>query len=239
MLRTQLQRKIPGYKVLGLFTLILLALLALFPSPSLVAPANDSTGFIFTLLSGSAGNPWFIITVAILCLLPLAYKKDKKTCLTLWCQFALILVLSFAAKSIMKHITEVPRPYTHELAALKLVDSAPAFYQLSADQKELVIEQAKENVSEWRIRHWEGETNYSLPSGHTIFVAVCIVFWGGFLLRNRGYLPITLLFTWGLGVAMSRIWLGMHWPTDLIASTFCAGLLYFFIPEPMKNGSQG
>lgn len=78
MLRTQLQRKIPGYKVLGLFTLILLALLALFPSPSLVAPANDSTGFIFTLLSSSAGNPWFIITVAMLCLLPLAYKKDKK-----------------------------------------------------------------------------------------------------------------------------------------------------------------
>lgn len=48
MLRTQLQRKIPSYKVLGLFALLLVALLALFPSPSLVAPASDSTG-LFSL----------------------------------------------------------------------------------------------------------------------------------------------------------------------------------------------
>ncbi|KMV30852.1 phospholipid phosphatase [Photobacterium swingsii] len=235
MLRTQLQRKIPSYKVLGLFALLLVALLALFPSPSLVAPASDSTGFIFTLLSNSAGNPWFIIAVALLCLLPLIYKKDKKACLILWAQFALILVLSFAAKSFMKHITEVPRPYTHELAALELVDSAPAFYQLTSEQKEDVIEEAKDNVSEWRIRHWEGETNYSLPSGHTIFVAVCIVFWGGFLLRNKGYIPVALLLSWGLGVAISRIWLGMHWPSDLMASTFCAALLYLLVPEPTEQ----
>ncbi|MGF1689755.1 phosphatase PAP2 family protein [Photobacterium kagoshimensis] len=234
MLRTHLKRKLPSYKVLGLFALLLLAVLAVFPSPSLIAPASDSTGLLFTLLSNSAGNPWFLLAVALLCLLPLIYKKDKKACLTLWCQFAFILILSFAAKSIMKHITEVPRPYTHELAALKLVDSAPDFYQLTTEQKEVVIEHAKVNVSEWRIQHWEGETNYSLPSGHTIFVAVCIVFWGGFLLRNKRYIPIAILLGWGLGVAMSRIWLGMHWPSDLIASTCCAALLYLLVPEPTE-----
>lgn len=232
MLRLLFSRKAPGYLALCGFAIPLGFLLSLIPSPDLMSPASDSLGLLFTLLSDSAGNPWFLVTVSALCLLPLLFKQNKKVCLMLWCQFALLLVLSFAAKTVMKQLTEVPRPYTHQLAAMELVESAPAFYQLSATEKETVIEQAQQDVSPWRIRHWEGETNYSLPSGHTIFAAVCILFWGGFCLRNKHYVTFSLLIIWGLGVAFSRIWLGMHWPSDLMMSTASAALLYLLVPEP-------
>ncbi|GAL03518.1 phosphatidylglycerophosphatase B [Photobacterium aphoticum] len=89
-----------------------------------------------------------------------------------------MLVLSFAAKSGLKHLTEVPRPYTYELEALGIVSSPEDFYQLDEKGKDHAVMEARQHVSEWRIQHWLGETNYSLPSGHTIFVAVCVVFWG-------------------------------------------------------------
>lgn len=228
---TFFDKKIPGFIALLLFATTTSGVLMLFSAADLSSKVSDSSGLLFTLLTKSAGNPGFLITVALLSMIPLAMKLPARTILRLYMQFAILLILSFAAKTILKNLTEVPRPYTYQLQSLGIVHSATDFYLLSNADKESAVEAAEANVSPWRTLHWQGETNYSFPSGHTIFAGACVVFWGGFFLQRRRYMPSLLIILWATGVGISRIWLGMHWPTDLLASIACAGILYCFVPE--------
>ncbi len=226
-----LSQKLWNCVALLIFAVVMGGLLLILPEPGLDGPVTDFYGVLANVLSHSAGPPFFLVTVCLLCLLPMIMRLPKKTALRLWIQFGLLLVLSFFAKTALKHITEVPRPYSYELQRLHLVKSPQAFYTMNTMEKNSVAEKAAAFVSHWRIPHWKGETNYSFPSGHTIFAAVCVVFWGGFFLRRRKYLPAVTLIAWATGVGVSRIWLGMHWPSDIIASIACAGGLYLLIPE--------
>lgn len=96
---------------------------------NLAAPASDVAGQFFSALTFSAGKPGFLITVSVLMAIPLLLKVPRQQFLKLGVQFAILLVLSFAAKSGLKHLTEVPRPYTYELEALGIVSSPEDFYQ--------------------------------------------------------------------------------------------------------------
>ena len=233
-----ISKKIPGIIALSLFAVLMTGVLAFSSQPPLTTDVSDLTGLIFTLLTNSAGNPYFLITTGLLCLIPLCLKYPKRKLFRLWIQFGILLALSFVAKTGLKHITEIPRPYSYELQSLGLVDSVQSFYQLDDANQEAVVEQAADNVSHWRIRHWQGETNYSMPSGHTIFAAICVVFWGGFFLRRKQLLPAIIIMLWATGVGTSRIWLGMHWPSDLLVSIACAGILYCLIPEWELDGKE-
>ena len=79
-------------------------------------------------------------------------------------------------------------------------------------------------------------TTYSMPSGHSsgsfaLFMALAI-------LAGRGQ-PVRLRLTWlllggipALSIAMSRVYLGVHWPTDVLAGALlafclCAASLFF------------
>ena len=230
-LRPFIQQKIPGLIALVLMTTVLSAVLVFYSQADLNGPVSYTSGMLFSLLTHSAGNPGFLVSVGLFMLIPMVLRLPRKSLIKLGIQFALLLALSFVAKTVMKHITEVPRPYTHELAALQIVESPQAFYALSNEAKDATVQEASKSVSHWRISHWQGETNYSLPSGHTIFTAVCVAFWGGFFLRRRQVVPASIIILWAVGVGISRIWLGMHWPTDLLASIFGAGCLYLLIPE--------
>ncbi len=216
---------------LGFFSLMMVCTLLLTPKPDLFTPLSNNVNELLNLLSNSAGNPFFLVTTFVLCLIPVIKRLPRKKLASLYVQFALLMVLSFALKTGLKSVTEVPRPYSYALAEVGLVDNAVSFYQLEPALKDELIERIASKVSPARIEQWHGETNYAFPSGHTIFVAICILFWGGFLLRHNHYITAGLLLTWGVGVGFSRIWLGMHWPTDLMGSTILASLLIFCVPK--------
>lgn len=241
-MRAYFHQKIPGLICLLTFATLMSGILMIYPQANLTGSVSDVTGSLFTALTHSAGNPGFLITVSLLLLIPIARKSTKQEVMKVTCQFAILLIMSFATKTTLKHITEVARPYTYELQALNLIDSPESFYALDQAQKDKVVELAQASVSHWRIAHWQGETNYSLPSGHSIFAAVCIAFWGGYLLRRKHWIATAAIITWGIGVGFSRIWLGMHWPSDIIASILAAALLYLFTPEflntPLFNPRQ-
>ena len=226
-----LSQKVPGFVALLTFMLATLFALALFPEISLLGDVSDFQGRLVGMLTASAGKPYFLITTSLLCMIPVLMKLPRKRLLKIWIQFGILLVLSFVAKTGLKQVTAVPRPYTHELQRQELIDRPEVFYELNQQQKDAVVIQASEAVSQWRTQHWLGETNYSFPSGHMIFAAVCVLFWGGFLFRQRKYWAMLPLLLWGVGVGLSRIWLGMHWPTDLLMSVVSAGALYLFVPE--------
>ena len=235
---TFISKKLPNFIALALFAILLFIAIHLFPVPVLTMPVNDAAGISFALLTDSAGSPFFLIAAALLCLAPVFMRLPKKTITKVWIQFGILLVLSFVTKTVLKHETAIPRPYTYELQALHLVDSPAAFYALDSAAKDNIVKQAGTYVSPWRLRSWEGETNYSFPSGHTIFAAICVLFWGGFFLSHRKYFLAGALIIWATGVGISRLWLGMHFPSDVMGSILSAAILYFLIPEWDENAKK-
>ncbi|MEZ9602692.1 phospholipid phosphatase [Vibrio sp. 10N.222.55.F9] len=187
-------------------------------------------GAFITFVTYSAGNQGFLVTLAILSLVLFTMKFSKAKLVSLCLQLGLLLVLSFAAKTFLKHSTESPRPYSEYLVTQEVVDMPEVFYELPLVEKNAAIESVQDKVSEWRTRHWLGETDYSFPSGHMIFVGVCLAFFGGLLLEAKRFYLVGGLLVWAGGVAYSRVWLGMHRPEDLAASIAFAGLIYLLVP---------
>ena len=187
-------------------------------------------GAVMTFVTYSAGNQGFLITLAILSLLVLTLKFSKAKLVSLCLQLGVLLVLSFAAKTFLKSSTESPRPYTEYLVTQEVVDMPELFYELPLEEKNVAIESVEDKVSEWRTRHWLGETDYSFPSGHMIFVGVCLAFFGGLFLEAKRFYLVGGMLAWAGGVAYSRVWLGMHRPEDLAASIAFAGLIYLLVP---------
>ncbi|MDN3681985.1 phosphatase PAP2 family protein [Vibrio tapetis subsp. quintayensis] len=221
---------------IAILTALIGLMVLVVPTPDLTSVLSDSTGSMLDILTMSAGQEGFLYTTALLCLLPLLFRLPLPKLFEVYAKFGALLVLSFVLKTGMKHITEVPRPYTLQLSQSELVVSPEDFYAHNAAERESIIEEAKDTFSPWRLKHWEGETNYSMPSGHTIFVAICVMFWGGFLLAQRQKTLFTLLIVWGVGVGFSRLWLGMHWPLDVMVSLVCAASLNFLVPNITAPG---
>ncbi|UJF17457.1 phosphatase PAP2 family protein [Vibrio sp. SS-MA-C1-2] len=231
MLNNFISKKITNYIALILFLIPLSLLLFFTEKPNLTVPSSETSGFIYHLFTNSAGSPFFLIPVSLLCFIPLLMRLTLKQCFTLWVRFAILLVLAFSAKVVLKATTEIPRPYTEALTQMHVVSSPAEFYQSSDEEKTMLIDNVKGQVNHWRVESWKDSMNYSFPSGHTIFVASCVLFWGGFLLSHRKFIPLIILMTWATGVGFSRYWLGMHWPADLLASIAFSAFLFLFVPE--------
>jgi phosphatidylglycerophosphatase B len=200
------------------------------------SPVPDFLGLTFTLVTDSAGSKGFAITLVALSLLVLRKHSGRYFVVGRFAVLALMLVLSFAGKTGLKQLTESPRPYTEWMASEHLVDTPQAFYNLDATQQVTLVKTQEETISPWRLQHWEGETDYSFPSGHTIFASLCVAFFGGIFLMQKRYVAFVTTLAWASLVAYSRLWIGMHRPEDLFGSlafiAMITALLPNFLPIP-------
>ncbi|MGF1755931.1 phosphatase PAP2 family protein [Vibrio makurazakiensis] len=219
-----------GLQVL-LINLIILIPIVLFGSThNFSGEVSNLLGRFWGIITHSAGSSGFLITLFVLSLLVLTLKLPFKRLVCLGMQLAILLVLSFAAKTTLKSTTESPRPYTEFLAQQGVIASPQAFYELDIDEKNSVIDSIDDEVSQWKSTHWHGEKDYSFPSGHTIFVAICLAFFGGLFLEQRKYWLVAGLLVWAGCVAYSRLWLGMHRPIDLAGSIIFGAIIYTVTP---------
>ncbi|OBT08006.1 phospholipid phosphatase [Vibrio sp. UCD-FRSSP16_10] len=232
------KNNICGLFILGGFLLVVALASTLIPAIDLLGSESGFVGGFLTYLTYSAGSKGFLITLGVLVIFTTLKTTSKKQWLLLMVQLGVLLVFSFAAKTMLKEVTQSPRPYTHALTDLKLIESPQAFYALDESSQNEIIEQASNSVSAWRIVHWQGETDYSFPSGHTVFVALCVFFFGGLFCKRKQYGALSLLLIWGLGVAYSRLWLGMHRPEDLIGSALVVAVLALLIPSVNTSKSH-
>ncbi|ELB2197122.1 phosphatase PAP2 family protein [Vibrio parahaemolyticus] len=219
-----------GLMMLALFVLGIIPMSLFGSYHDLTSQVPESLGITFTLLTDSAGSKGFLITLTLLLLSLFRFKPSRIEWMQKLSMLGLLLVIGFASKTGLKLMTESPRPYTELLAAEQLIETPETFYQLDTKQQANVINQISEQVSDWRTRHWQGEKDYSFPSGHTIFVSICLAFFGGLFLQNKCYISALSLWMWGMSVAYSRLWLGMHRPEDLIGSVLFVAILFTLLP---------
>ncbi|BBU84157.1 hypothetical protein EIMP300_55570 [Escherichia coli] len=102
------------------------------------------------------------------------------------------------------------------------------FYTLKrAERGNLVKEQLAEekNIPQYLRSHWQKETGFAFPSGHTMFAASWALLAVGLLWPRRRTLTIAILLVWATGVMGSRLLLGMHWPRDLVVATLISWAL--------------
>ncbi|ELA9192228.1 phosphatase PAP2 family protein [Vibrio parahaemolyticus] len=219
-----------GLMMLALFVLGIIPMSLFGSYHDLTSQVPESLGITFTLLTDSAGSKGFLITLTLLLLSLFRFKPSRTEWMQKLSMLGLLLVIGFASKTGLKLMTESPRPYSELLAAEQLIETPETFYQLDTKQQANVINQISEHVSDWRTRHWQGEKDYSFPSGHTIFVSICLAFFGGLFLQNKCYISALSLWMWGMSVAYSRLWLGMHRPEDLIGSVLFVAIVFTLLP---------
>ncbi|HCG8744153.1 TPA: phosphatase PAP2 family protein [Vibrio parahaemolyticus] len=219
-----------GLMMLALFVLGIIPMSLFGSYHDLTSQVPESLGITFTLLTDSAGSKGFLITLTLLLLSLFRFKPSRIEWMQKLSMLGLLLVIGFASKTGLKLMTESPRPYTELLTAEQLIETPETFYQLDTKQQANVINQISEHVSDWRTRHWQGEKDYSFPSGHTIFVSICLAFFGGLFLQNKCYISALSLWMWGMSVAYSRLWLGMHRPEDLIGSVLFVAIVFTLLP---------
>lgn len=230
-MKNLLKNKRDGLVLLVAFLLII-APMSLFVSHiDLLSQVNDMTGFSYTVITDSAGSAGFLFSLALLVFITWRLIGSNTEFLNKMLQLAIILVIGFAAKTGLKHLTESPRPYTELLAHQLLIPKPEHFYKLDSVQKADVIDKISQQVTEWRTRHWQGEKDYSFPSGHTIFAAICLAFFGGVFIDNKRYALAAMLGVWAVAVAYSRLWLGMHRPIDLVGSIAFVAMVYALVPR--------
>jgi len=110
------------------------------------------------------------------------------------------------------------------------------FLAVSVVSSALVVFIIKTTVGRHRPRLWDTEWYWgsSFPSGHTLAVATFATAVTLLVLRIRPRaqgIVMTLAFLWIFLVGLSRLVLGVHWPTDVLAAA-CIGT---FLPLAVKG----
>lgn len=217
-----------GLTLLTIYFLVVLMLSSLVGKVDLQSNVSESVGLIINLITHSAGHEGFWITLPVLIFLSCKQLVSRQIFWVKMLRLLLILVIGFAAKSGLKALTESPRPYTELLSYELLIPNPAHFYKLSQSQQDFTIDELSKSVSDWRTKNWKGERDYSFPSGHTLFAAICLAFFGAIFWEQRRFGWCIILGCWASSVAFSRLWLGMHHPIDLLGSIVCVAIIYFF-----------
>lgn len=173
-------------------------------------------------------QPWGVITHMVLFAWFLWCLRFRlKAAIVLFAILCAAILIGQGAKSWIKSRVQEPRPFVVWLEKTHHIPTSE-FYTLKRKARaDLVREQlqTETNVPVWLRRHWQKETGFAFPSGHTMFAASWALLGVGLLWPRRRNVTIVILLVWAVGVMTSRMLLGMHWPRDLIVATLISWLL--------------
>lgn len=179
-------------------------------------------------LTETVTQPWGIITHVVLCgwfLWCLRFRL--KAAIMLFAILGGAIIVGQGVKSLVKERVQEPRPFVLWLEKTHYIP-ADEFYTLKRKARsDLVKEQlsSQHDIPPFLRKHWQKETGFAFPSGHTMFAASWALLGVGLLWPRRRNWTIALLLVWATGVMGSRLLLGMHWPRDLVVATLISWIL--------------
>lgn len=179
-------------------------------------------------LTETVTQPWGIITHVVLCgwfLWCLRFRL--KPALMLFAILGCAIIGGQVVKSLVKEHVQEPRPYVLWLEKTHHIQ-ADEFYTLKRKARgELVADTLtrQQDIPLFLRKHWQHETGFAFPSGHTMFAASWALLGVGLLWPRRRSWTIAILLVWATGVMGSRLLLGMHWPRDLVVATLISWVL--------------
>ena len=176
----------------------------------------------------TVSQPWGIITHVILCAWFLWCLRFRlRAAIMLFLILAAAILVGQGMKTWIKGRVQEPRPFVIWLEQTQQVP-VTQFYALKRKERaKLVHEQLaqEQQIPGFLRKHWQKETGFAFPSGHTMFAASWALLGVGLLWPRRRWVTLALLLTWATAVMGSRLALGMHWPQDLIVATLISWLL--------------
>jgi phosphatidylglycerophosphatase B len=191
---------------------------------------GDNTAFLRVAywVTETVTQPWGIITHVALCgwfLWCLRYRL--KAAVMLFIILACAILAGQGVKSWVKERVQEPRPFVRWLEQTHDITTNDFYSLKRQDRGNLVKEQlaGQQDIPPFLRKHWQKETGFAFPSGHTMFAASWALLGVGLLWPRRRTWTIALLLIWATGVMGSRLVLGMHWPRDLVVATLMSWLL--------------
>ncbi|RLM21246.1 phosphatidylglycerophosphatase B [Brenneria alni] len=173
-------------------------------------------------------SPWGTLTSVVLSawfLWCLRFRLKPAICIV--AIMIITVLIGQGMKSAIKEWVQEPRPFVVWLEKNHQVDDS-YFYSLPRKARaELVKNQLHDEaqIPRWLRLHWQFETGFAFPSGHTMFAATWALLGVGLLWARRHYKTVVVLMLWATSVMGSRLVLGMHWPRDLVVATLISWLL--------------
>ncbi|BBR58605.1 MULTISPECIES: phosphatidylglycerophosphatase B [unclassified Klebsiella] len=173
-------------------------------------------------------QPWGIITHLLLCgLFVWALRPRPRGAIVLVLILSAAVVLGQGAKSLVKGMVQEPRPFVVWLEKTQQIP-VEQFYTLKRSERSALVKEQlaqQRDIPGFLRHHWQKETGFAFPSGHTMFAATWALLAAGLLWARRRAIAVALMMAWAIAVMGSRLLLGMHWPLDLMVATVMSWVL--------------
>lgn len=143
--------------------------------------------------------------------------------------------------TLIKHQVKEPRPYTLWMQQVTGTPTADFYQQPTAERRQWVtrVTAGYPQLPSYLRQHWEVETGYAFPSGHSMFAACWALLILALVKPGRHRWGVAVVFGWAILVMWSRMAMGMHWPRDVIMSISVAAvwvcLLCWLLKMPARR----
>ncbi|QIQ21200.1 phosphatidylglycerophosphatase B [Zophobihabitans entericus] len=189
---------------------------------------NNFSEYLFWITE-SAGAPWGTLTCVFFFVLfcVLLKLKIKKQIFQVWVLLVAAVLVGQGVKSAIKNYAGESRPFVLWMEKEHEVDD-DYFYSLPRVEREELIEEHIAHLNEipdWLVEHWQNETGYSFPSGHTMFATTWAFLALVLLGFRRHHISVSIIIAWAIVIEISRLALGMHHPIDLILGAILSWLI--------------
>lgn len=179
-------------------------------------------------ITETVSSPWGIVTHLLLCLwFWLSLSVSGRGALGLFAILTITVLAGQGLKTVMKDFYQQPRPYVIWLEDQHHIPVSE-FYGLDSPQRAQLVKTQladQHQLPAWLRYHWQTQTGYTFPSGHTFFAATWGLLAAGILWPRRRYVSVGIIMLWVGAVMISRLVMGMHWPEDVFTSLIISAFM--------------